>query len=55
MNPVINKFMVAVATVLATLAVVIDGGVTQQEWILLGIDFLGALGVYAIPNAAKPR
>lgn len=54
MNPVINKFLVALATVVATLAVVINDGLTDQEWIILALDALGALGVYAIPNASRP-
>ena len=53
MNPVINKFAVAIVTVIAELAVVINGGLNEQEIILLILSFAGALGVYAIPNAAK--
>ena len=54
MNPAINKFLVAIATVVAELAIVIDAGLTQQEILILVLSFLGALGVYAVPNAAKP-
>lgn len=55
MNPVINKFLVALATALATVAVVAPDGFTTQEIILVVLSFLGALGVYAVPNATvKP-
>lgn len=54
MNPVINKFLVAIATVIAELVVVVQDGLTTQEWLLLALSFLGALGVYAVPNAARP-
>ncbi len=53
MNPVINKLLIALATFVAELAVVIDAGLTQQEGLILVLAFLGALGVYAVPNAAK--
>lgn len=55
MSPIINKFLVAIATVIATLATVIDDGLTDQEIIMLIIVGLGALGVYAIPNASRSR
>lgn len=53
MSPVINKFLVALASVLAVLAVVADNGLTTQEIITLALTGLGAVGVYAIPNASK--
>lgn len=55
MSPVINKFLVALASVLAVLAVVADNGLTTQEIITLALTGLGAVGVYAIPNASKPQ
>lgn len=57
MNPVINKFLVALATFLGELAIVLNMtpeiDVTASEWLLLSVGFLGALGVYAIPNATR--
>ena len=49
-----SKALVAVATALLTLGIVLPEGITGQESILIALDFLGALGVYAIPNASKP-
>jgi len=54
MSPVINKFLVAIATTVAALAIVVPDGVTQVEGLMLVVQFLGALGVYAIPNATRP-
>lgn len=51
MNPVINKFLVALGAAIATLAVVVPNGLTTQEIITVVISFLGALGVYTVPNA----
>lgn len=54
MSPVINKFLVALATTIACIAVVsADGVMSQQDWLLVALDALGAIGVYAVPNAAK--
>lgn len=54
MPPTINKFLVALAGFLGELAIVLtmtpDVDVTASEWLLLAVGFLGALGVYAIPN-----
>ena len=55
MNPVINKFLVAIASCLSVVAVVSGDGFTTEEWILIILTGLGAIGVYAIPNASvKP-
>lgn len=52
MNPVINKFLVALASCLSVVAVVAGDGFTTQEIILVILTGLGAIGVYAIPNAS---
>lgn len=49
-----RKAFVALATALLTLSIVLPGGITGQESILIALDFMGALGVYAIPNASSP-
>lgn len=54
MNPVINKFLIALVTVLGVLIVVMPDGISAAEWVQLAIVFFGALGVYAVPNAASP-
>lgn len=55
MNPVINKFLVALASCLAVVATVSGDGFSTQEIILVVLTGLGAIGVYAIPNASvKP-
>lgn len=53
MNPVINKFLVALASCLSVVATVSGDGFTTQEIVLIALTGLGALGVYAIPNASK--
>jgi D-arabinose 1-dehydrogenase-like Zn-dependent alcohol dehydrogenase len=44
-----------VAVLIAALTVVYtavtDGAITGQEWVQIALAGLGALGVYAIPNA----
>jgi len=48
-----RKFLVALAAALAVAATGLDdGGVSSSEWIEIGLAFAGALGVWAIPNAA---
>ena len=54
MSPVINKFLIAIASCLAVVATVSGDGFTTQELILIALTFLGALGVYAVPNASQP-
>lgn len=54
MNPVINKFLVAVVTVLGAVGVLVSDGVTAEEVIAMVILFFNAFGVYQIPNASKP-
>lgn len=54
MSPAINKFLVAVASCLSVVAVVAADGFTTQEIILVILTGLGAIGVYAIPNASVP-
>lgn len=47
------KFIVAavIAGGVALQAALTDGHVTNAEWLTIGIAVLGALGVWAIPNA----
>ena len=51
MNPYINKFLVAMVTVLGAAGVLISDGVTTEDIIAMVILFANAMGVYAIPNA----
>lgn len=52
--PTVRKFLAAVAAALAQLAVALsDGVVTQSEWIMVALAFLGAIGVYAAVNEKK--
>ena len=50
----INKFLVALVSALGVLLVVIDGGITDKEWIILAIEAFGAAGVYGVPYASNP-
>lgn len=45
-----RKFLVALAAAVAVLGTVIPNGITSQEWISVILAFLGALGVYLVPN-----
>lgn len=54
MNPYINKFLVALVTVLGAMALIVQNGITTEEWLTLAVLGLNAIGVYAIPNA-PPR
>lgn len=54
MNPYINKFLVALVTVLGAASFIVQNGITAQEWLTLGVLALNAIGVYAIPNS-PPR
>ena len=54
MNPTINKLLIAIASCLSVVAVVSGDGFTTQEIILIVLTGLGAVGVYAIPNASQP-
>ena len=46
----VRKLLVALATALSILSVLLADGLTGQEWIAVALSFLGALGVYAVPN-----
>ncbi len=47
----LRKFFVALATALAMLGTVwSDGILTGQDWIVVSLAFLSALGVYSFPN-----
>jgi hypothetical protein len=46
-----KSFVAAVMVVLNLLVSYITDGVSGTEWINLAIAFLGAVGVYAVPNA----
>ena len=46
-----RKFCVALLAALAILGTaLVDNTVTQSEWIQVVIAFVGALGVYSLPN-----
>jgi hypothetical protein len=42
---------VVVAALVALQTALTDGGVSSQEWITIALAALGALGVWAVPNA----
>ncbi len=52
MNPYINKFLVALVTVLGAAGLIVQDGVSTTEWLTMAILALNAFGVYAIPNTA---
>lgn len=41
------------AGAVAVNAAVSDGMISNSEWVTIGLAVLAALGVYALPNAAK--
>ena len=48
----IRKFLVAAAAALGALAVALaNGSVDTAEGVAIALAFLGALGVYQVPNA----
>ena len=51
MNPYINKFLIALVTVLGAMGVLVADGIDTEEIIAMIILGLNAIGVYAIPNA----
>jgi len=54
LNPYINKFLIALVTVLGAMAIIINDGITADEWLTMAVLGLNAIGVYAVPNA-PPR
>lgn len=54
MNPYINKFLVACVTVMGAMVLIVQDGITTEEWLTMGVLALNAIGVYAIPNS-PPR
>lgn len=46
-----KSVLAVLAAVLTVLASSIVGGITTTEWLQIAMAALGALGVYAIPNA----
>jgi hypothetical protein len=48
-----KTFVAAVGLVLNLLVSAIVGGITGDEWMLLAIQFLGALGVVGAPSVSK--
>jgi uncharacterized membrane protein len=49
-----RKFLIALLAALAVLATSLtDNVLTTSEWIQVAIAFIGALGVYSIPNGDK--
>ena len=49
------KFLTALASALSVAASVAADGITSPDAITIALAFLGALGVYAIPNKEKPQ
>ena len=50
----VRKFLVALGAALGVLATALhDSQVTASEWVGVAIAFLGALGVYQVPNKSK--
>ncbi len=46
-----TKFIVALAAALGVLAAALaDGAVSPTEWVQIALAFVGALGVYQLPN-----
>ena len=52
-NPVVNKFLVALITVLGASSALISDGVSTEDIIAMVILGANALGVYAVPNMTK--
>lgn len=51
---VIAKFLAAIGAALAQLLIALaDEHMTPSEWVMVAIAFVGALTVYAVPNAVK--
>ena len=55
----LSQYVKTVVAALAAGAVVLnaavsDSVITNNEWVTIGLAVLGALGVYALPNAPKP-
>jgi hypothetical protein len=49
-----SKLIVALAAAAGVLGVAAaDGSISTSEWIQVALAFIGALGVYSVPN--KPR
>ena len=47
----VRKFVIAAAAALGVAgAALADGEVIASEWVAIGLAFLGALGVYRVPN-----
>ena len=49
--PITKAVLSVLAAVLGAATAAITGGITVTEWLMLAMAALGALGVYAIPNA----
>lgn len=48
------KFVTALAAALAIAGVALaDNSISPSEWVQIILAFLGAVGVYAIPNTSK--
>lgn len=50
------KFAIAALTagLIAAQTALMDGSISVQDWVTIALAALGALGVYAAPNTAKP-
>jgi len=51
------KTIVAVITagLIAAQTAIADGWITSSDWITIALAALGAIAVYAVPNAAPPQ
>lgn len=48
------KFLIAVSAALAVALVTLsDNAITTAEWIQIALAFLGAIGVYTVPNKSS--
>lgn len=49
-----RKFLVALLAGLTILGVaLVDNTVTKSEWVQIAVAFVGALGVYRLPNGSS--
>lgn len=50
------KFIMALSAALGVAAsVAADGTLTPSDWVAMLAAFVGALGVYAVPNGGRPQ
>ncbi len=46
---------VVIAGLTALQAAISDSVVTQNEWVIIALAVVGAIGVFAVPNTANPN